>query len=52
MKQIKEEAKRLLEAKHGREIKIILVKFLGMKGYAIKFQFLDDEYIKSEIIKI
>lgn len=49
---IKEFLHEKLNQKHGREIEIISMKYLGIRGYAVKFQFLDDEYIKSEIVKL
>jgi len=51
MKEIEENLKKQLENKHGREIEIISHKFLGMRGFAVKFKFLDDGYEKSEIVK-
>lgn len=50
--EITQELLQKLNQKHGREIEIISVKYLNMKGYAVKFRFLDDGYEKSELVKL
>ena len=51
MDTISDTLKRKLEWKHGRKIKIISVKNLGIKGFGVKFKFLDDGYTKSEVVR-
>jgi len=52
MKTITEQLQANIETKHHRTVKILSKKSLGMRGYGVKFQFLDDGYIKSEVIRL
>lgn len=49
---VKEQLTNILQNKHGRDIKIISVKDLRIKGFAVKFIFLDDNYEKSELVRL
>jgi len=52
METITEQLKKKIEWKHGRKVKIIDKKYLGPKGFGVKFIFLDDGYTKSELVKL
>jgi hypothetical protein len=50
--EIKPQLLKKLNERHGREIEIISTKYLNLKGYAVKFRFVDDGYEKSELVKL